>query len=426
MSPSDSWQLILLVFLLVCSAFFSASETALMSLSKIRIRHLVDEKVKGASNVQKLLEDPSKLLGAILVGNNVVNIGASALMTSFFINAFGQSGVGIATAVMTIVVLIFGEVTPKSLAAQNSEKVSFAVARPLTFVTFALSPIVKVLTIITSFIIRLLGGRTDGRQISITEDELKTIVNVSHEEGVLEQEERKMIHNVFEFGDTKAKDVMTPRTDMISLDVTATYEEVFALFNQEQFSRVPIHEESFDNIIGLITLKDFFFHVGDPTQFRIADHMRQPFFTYEYKYTSELLAEMRAARTQMAIVLDEYGGTAGIVTLEDLIEEIVGEIEDEYDEVEIEIEVIKEDEYVVDGVTRIEDINEMLGIHLESEDLETIGGYVTNLFGSLPNIGDEIEEGDVRFIVEHVDKNRIESLRIHTSVNSGGNEVFTK
>lgn len=415
MSPSDSWQLIVLIVLLMMSAFFSASETALMTLSKIRVRHLVDEKVKGAELIQKLLDSPSKLLGAILVGNNVVNIGASALMTSIFIVNFGEAGVGIATAVMTVVVLIFGEITPKTLAAQNSEKLAFVVSRPISIIVYVLTPIIAILSVVTNAVVKLFGGKSDAKQISITEDELKTIVNVSHEEGVLEKEEQQMIHNVFEFGDTKAKDVMTPRTDMTSIDLTSTYQEVWEIFHTEQFSRVPVHEESFDNIVGLITLKDFVFQGKDTPDFNLATLMRKPFFTYEYKMTADLLADMRMARTQMAIVLDEYGGTAGIVTIEDLIEEIVGDIEDEYDEAEKEIEVIQEDEYVVDGATRIDSINELLGIHLESEHVDTIGGYVTTLFGTLPMINSEIEEGHIKFVVEHVEKNRIERIRIYTS-----------
>lgn len=416
MGPSDSWQFILLVILLMFSAFFSASETALMTLSKIRIRHLVEENVKGAQLIQKLVNNPSKLLGAILIGNNVVNIGASALMTAMAIAYFGEAGVGIATGVMTLIVLIFGEITPKSLAAQNSEKVSFLVAKPIALITFVLAPLINVLMVVTNAIIFLLGGKTGERQISITEDELKTIVNVSHEEGVLEIEERKMIHNVFEFGDTAAKDVMTPRTNMISIDVNSSYEETFELFKKEQFTRIPVFEDSFDNIVGIITIKDLVFDVSDPKEFDMRIHMRQPVFTFEFKPTADLLADMREVRAQMAIVLDEYGGTAGIVTVEDLIEEIVGEIVDEYDEVEKEIQVICEDEYVLDGSTKIEDVNEMIGMHLESEHFDTIGGYIIEIMGNLPEVGECIERNGIRFVIESVDKNRIESIRIYTGI----------
>lgn len=414
LGPSDTWQIILLVVFLSFSAFFSASETALMSLSKIRIRHMVDEGTKHADLIQRLVEQPSKLLGAILIGNNVVNIGASALTTSLFIAYFGEAGVGLATGLMTLLVLIFGEITPKSLAAQNSEQIALKVAKPLSVITVILSPLVKLMSFITGALIKVLGGNTDARSSMITEDELKTIVNVSHEEGVLEVEEKQMIHNVFEFGDSQARDVMTPRTDMIAVPIDISYSELMEVFRQEQFSRIPVYEDSNDHIVGMITVKDFMFNVENPEAFDLKQHMRQPFFTYEFKSTSELFTEMRAARAQMAILLDEYGGTSGIVTLEDLVEEIVGEIEDEYDEVEQEIFVIKEDEYVVDGGTKIEDINELLGTHIESEHFDTIGGYVIELLGRLPEVGECAEDGNIHFIIEHVDKNRIEKIRIHT------------
>lgn len=414
LEPGDSWQIIALVVLLGLSAFFSASETALMSLSRIRIRHMVDEEVKGAALIQKLLDDPSRLLGAILIGNNVVNISASALTTAIFIKSFGDAGVGIATVVMTILVLIFGEITPKSLAAQRSEPVALRVAKPISAITVILAPVVTLMSIITGFVIRLFGGNPNDRQAMITEDELKTIVNVSHEEGVLEFEEKNMIHNVFQFGDSQAKDVMTPRTDMVAVDINATYQELGELFKLEQFSRIPVYEESIDQIVGIVTIKDYVFNMTQDEIICLKDHVRQAFFTYEYKSTSDLFTEMRAARTQMAIVLDEYGGTAGIVTLEDLVEEIVGDIEDEYDEEKEEIEVIREDEYIVDGSTRIEDVNEMIGTHIESEDFDTIGGYVIELMGRLPEMGDIVENNGITYTIESVDKKRIEKIRIHT------------
>lgn len=408
------WQVFALLILLSLSSFFSAAETALMSLSKIRLRHMVDEKVKGADTINKLVEDPSKLLGSILVGNNVVNIGASALATSLAISVWGNAGVGIATGIMTILVLIFGEITPKSFAAKDSEKTALKVAKPIYIITIVLSPIVSVLMFITNFIIKFLGGNPEKQNSFITEEELKTIVDVSHEEGVLEGDEKKMIYNVFEFGDSQAKDVMTPRTDMIAVDIHSTYDEIIALFKEEQFSRMPVYEDNTDNIVGILYIKDLFFFEGNEEKFDLQELIRPPFFTYEFKGISELFAEMRAKRTPMAIVLDEYGGTAGIVTTEDLVEEIVGDIEDEYDEEGEEIEVIKEDEYIVDGGTRIDLINEMLGTHIESEDFDSIGGFVIGVLGRLPEAGEAVEYTNIKFIVESTDKNRIEKLRVLT------------
>lgn len=408
------WQVFALFILLSLSAFFSSSETALMSLSKIRLRHMVEEKIKGADIISKLLDDPSKLLGSILVGNNIVNIGASALATSLAINIWGNAGVGIATGIMTILVLIFGEITPKSLAVQNTEKTALKVARLIYFITVVLSPIVAILMSITNLIIKLFGGNTEKKNTFITEEELKTMVDVSHEEGVLEGEEKKMIYNVFEFGDSQAKDVMTPRTDMAAIEIHSTYDEIIALFKQEQFSRMPVYEDNTDNIVGILYIKDLIFFEGNKDKFNLEQLIRPPYFTYEFKGTSELFSEMRAKRTPMAIVLDEYGGTAGIVTMEDLVEEIVGDIEDEYDERDEEIQVIKEDEYVVDGSTRIDFLNEMIGTDIESEDFDSIGGFVIGILGRLPEQGENVEYTHIKFIVESIDKNRIEKLRVLT------------
>ncbi|WP_392485920.1 HlyC/CorC family transporter [Haloimpatiens sp. FM7315] len=414
MAPDDVWQFIILIILLLLSSFFSASETALMSLSKIKVRHMVDENVPGANTVNKLIENPSKLLGAILVGNNVVNIGASALATSLSIKHFGNRGVGIATGIVTLFVLIFGEITPKSLAAQNSDTVSLKVSKPISAITFILSPLVTVLTYLTNGLIKLLGGETKTTQPFITEDELKTIVNVSHEEGVLEGDEKKMIYNVFEFGDSQAKDVMTPRIDMIAADVNLTYSEIIALLKEEHFSRIPVYEDVNDNIIGILYIKDLIFFNGNDEDFDIKKFIRPAYFTYEFKPISELFTEMSTRRISMSIVLDEYGGTAGIVTMEDLVEEIVGDIDDEFDEEDEEIEVIKEDEFVVDGSTKIDDINELIGTNLESEDFDSIGGFVIGLLGRLPKLGESVEYNNIKFKVEDMDKNRIGKLRILT------------
>jgi putative hemolysin len=414
LEPGEMWQVFALFILLSLSAFFSSSETALMSLSKIRLRHMVEEKIKGADIISKLLDDPSKLLGSILVGNNIVNIGASALATSLAINIWGNAGVGIATGIMTILVLIFGEITPKSLAVQNTEKTALKVARLIYFITVVLSPIVAILMSITNLIIKLFGGNTEKKNTFITEEELKTMVDVSHEEGVLEGEEKKMIYNVFEFGDSQAKDVMTPRTDMAAIEIHSTYDEIIALFKQEQFSRMPVYEDNTDNIVGILYIKDLIFFEGNKDKFNLEQLIRPPYFTYEFKGTSELFSEMRAKRTPMAIVLDEYGGTAGIVTMEDLVEEIVGDIEDEYDERDEEIQVIKEDEYVVDGSTRIDFLNEMIGTDIESEDFDSIGGFVIGILGRLPEQGENVEYTHIKFIVESIDKNRIEKLRVLT------------
>lgn len=412
--PGSWWLIIILILLIAGSAFFSASETALTSLSKIRLRNMIDENVKNADKIQKLINNPNKLLSSILIGNNLVNNAAASLTTMLAVSMLGgQSGVGIATMVITIVILIFGEITPKTLAAQNSEKVSLRVVKMISGIVVILMPVVKVLNIVTNGLIKLLGGNVTQKTLTITEAELKTMVNVSHEEGVLEVDERRMINNVFDFGDSKAKDVMTPRTDMVCVEDDTTYDEIVAIFKEERFSRLPVYHESVDNIVGILYVKDIIFI--DEKNFKITQYMREPFFTYESKSISELFSEMRSNRIPAAIILDEYGGTSGFVTMEDMVEEIVGDISDEYDEQEQEIEVVKEDEFIVDGSTRLEDVNEMIGLRLESEDFDTIGGYVIGILGTLPDGGEVVETDGMKIIVEEVDKNRIEKLRIYTN-----------
>ena len=415
MEPSDLWQSILLIVLLMMSAFFSASETALMSLSKIRLRHMLEENVKGAERVSRLLKSPSHMLGAILVGNNIVNIASSALATSIAITLFGPvKGIGISTGVMTLLVLIFGEITPKSIASERSEQIALKVAAPISILMVLLTPVLTAIMFVTGLLIKMMGGSPDKDRPFITEEELKTMVTVSHEEGVLEVDEKKMIYNVFEFGDSQVGDVMTPRTDMVMVEKSTEFKEIVDIFKSERFSRIPVYDETPDNIIGLLNVKDLIFYEPLHNAFKIEDFIREPYFTYEFKMTSELFAEMRSKRAAIAIVLDEYGGTAGMVTLEDLVEEIVGDIQDEYDDHEVSIEVIQEDEYIVDGSTKIDVVNEMLGLRIETEDFDSIGGFIIGEFGRLPEVGERIEHANVEFVVESIEKNRIEKLRILT------------
>lgn len=409
-------QLVVLVILLMGSAFFSASETALMSISKIDARHMVDQNIKNAKIVSKLVEDPNKLLGAILVGNNIVNIGASSLATVVATGIFGTDGAGIAaaiaTGVMTLLVLIFGEITPKSLSTQKSQEVACFVARPISLVVLIFNPVVKVLMFISNLIIRLFGGKIDTSKPFITTDELKTIVTVSHEEGVLEEEEKEMIYNVFGFGDSYTKDVMIPRTDMIAVDVNATYDEIIELYKQEQFSRMPVYQESHDNIIGVIYMKDLLLKQFDPKDFVISDFLRDVYFVHEFKRIDELFKEMRSKKIGMAIVVDEYGGTSGIVTLEDLIEEIVGDIDDEYDMTEDSFVKIADQEYLVDGSFRISDFNDELNLDISSNEFDSIGGFIIGLLDRFPDEGEVVVYDDITFKVEETMNNRINKLRI--------------
>lgn len=412
MDPSYTWQIVSLIILIGLSGFFSMSETALMSLNKIKLRHMVEEGVAGAKSVEKLIEDPNKLLGAILIGNNVVNIGASSLATVLATNIFGNSGVGIATGVITILVLIFGEITPKSIAKQKSETVALMVVKPIQFIVFIFKPFVYVFTIISSLFIRLLGGDPNKAESFITEEELKTMVDVSEEEGVLENVEKEMIFNVFDFVDLQVKDVMVQRVDIVAVDEEATYDEVMDIIKSEQFSRIPVYSETIDNVIGVINVKDFAMVENIREDFNVTKYVREPFYTFEFKKIVELFKEMKKARNHIAVVLDEYGGTVGLVTIEDLVEEIVGEIEDEYDEEDNSIEVIKENEYVVDGSARLHDISELLGVDIDSEEFDSVGGLMIGALGRMPEEKEEVVSNDITFIAEEIDKNRIKKVRL--------------
>ncbi|WP_160677088.1 hemolysin family protein [Clostridium sp. C8-1-8] len=410
------WDFLILIILLVLSSFFSASETALMSLSKIRIRHLVEENIKGAKLVEKLTEEPNKLLGSILIGNNVVNIAASAIATTLTVKLIESDwGVAIATAVMTILILIFGEITPKTLAKQNSESISLKVIGPIAIVVSILKPFVLVFNKISLFFVKALGGDNQINHPFITEEELKTIVNVSEEEGVLEVEEKEMIYNVFEFGDLQVKDVMVQRVDIIAANLEVTYDEIIQIIKNEQFSRIPIYGETIDDIVGVLNVKDLILAEDVDNNFSVGYYIRDPLYTFEFKKITELFNDMKKSRNHMAIVLDEYGGTVGIVTIEDLVEEIVGEIEDEYDdEPDKPVEVIKEDEYIVDGSMRINDLNELLSIKIESEEFDSIGGFIIGQIGKMPEEGEEVSYLNIRFVVEEVERNRIKKVRIYT------------
>ena len=414
-SSSNLIQIVLLGILLVGSGFFSASETALMSLSKIRIRYMKEEGVKGAKLVGSLIDNPNNLLTSILVGNNVVNIAATSISTSLFMSLYDESGVPIATAVMTILVLIFGEITPKTIAANNTEKVALIVSKPIKAIIVILKPIVWVFNIITLGIFKILGVQDKGIQPYITEEELKTMVNVSHEEGVLEIEEREIINNVFQFGDMQAKEAMIQRLDIVAINAEDTYEEIMDLFKNEKLSRLPVYEESIDNIIGILNIKDVvFLEYEEIKNFNIKEYIREPFFTYEFKKITQLLEEMKKEKCQMAIVVDEYGAIAGLITVEDLVEVIVGDIDDEYDEEDDEIQVIKEDEYIVEGSTKITDVNEMIGTKLESEEFDSIGGFIIGHLGRIPEENEVVEVDNVRLCIESLDKNRIMKIRIFT------------
>ena len=412
-STENILQIGLLIVLLLGSGFFSASETSLMSLSKIRIRYMEEEGVKGAKLVSSLIEKSSDLLSSILVGNNVVNIAATSVSTSLFINIFGDGGVAIATAVMTVLVLIFGEITPKTIAANSPEKIAVIVSKPISIIMKITKPIVWVFNLLTGIIFKIMGIENDGVKPFITEEELKAMVNVSHEEGVLEIEASEITNNVFQFGDMQAKEAMIQRLDMVAVNIEDSYDEIIELFKSEKLSRLPVYQESIDDIVGILNIKDIIFLSDEEIQnFNIKNYVREAFFTYEFKKITQLLEEMKKEKSQMAIVVDEYGGTAGLLTIEDLVEVIVGDIDDEYDEEEEEIVKVSDNEYLVEGSTKISDVNEQIGINFESDEFDSIGGFIIGYLKRIPEENELIEVGNVKFSVESIDKNRINKIRI--------------
>lgn len=407
-------QITILVALLFFSAFFSMSETALMSMSKIRLRHLVENHVKHAKLTQDLLDHPNQLLGTILVGNNLVNIAASAIATSIAIYFWNNKGVGIATFLMTLLILIFGEITPKNIAIDYTEEIVLFIAPIMSVFVKIFSPVVWILTNFTNGLLHLFGLNKQEKKPLITEEELKTIVEVSSQEGVLESDEKEIIDNIFEYSDMRVKDIMIQRMDIVAVDVSATYEEVVAAFGEKQFSRIPVYEDTIDNIVGVLYAKDLFFiPVEKIKQFDIKKYMREPFYTYEFIKISDFFRRMQGDRIHIAIVLDEYGGVAGIITMEDIIESILGDINDEYDpQDEEDIVCIKEGEYLVNGSVRLEDLNEEIGTHFESEDFESIGGFILGILGRIPRTGEIINYESIRFVIEKVDKSRIMKIRL--------------
>ena len=414
MGPSDAIQLVILVILLALSAFFSSAETALTTVNRLRVRALVDDGNEQAIVLAKVIDDPGKLLSAILIGNNIVNISASSIATLLATEFFGNAGAGIATGVMTLLVLIFGEITPKTMASLKAEKIALNYAKTIYAIMVIFTPLIFILDFLSGGILRLFGVDPDKRDDSVTEEDLRTIVEAGHEDGVLEPEEHKMINNVFDFGDHQAKDIMVPRVDMCFLKLNATYEDFMNLYREEKFTRIPVYEETRDNVIGILNVKDLILY-DKSQEFHVKDFLREAYYTYELKNTSELMMEMRKNSISIAIVLDEYGATAGLVTLEDLIEEIVGDIRDEFDEAEAEeVQKLGEREYLVEGACKLEDLNDMIGLGIESEDYDSIGGIVIEALQHLPSENEEVTlENGTRLIVEKIDKNRIEKLHIY-------------
>lgn len=413
MGPSETGQLIAIIILLCLSAFFSSSETALTTVNQIRMRTLADNGDKRAARVLHVTGNPGKMLSAILIGNNIVNLSASSISTSLAIHLFGNTGAGIATGILTFLILIFGEVTPKTMATIKADSMSLTVAAPIGLLMKILTPVIFIINKLSLGLMFLLHVNIKDAQKKMTEEELRTIVDVSQENGVIEHEERDMIHNLFDFGDAEAKEIMVPRIDMTFVQADATYQEVLDIFRQDMFTRLPVYEDSTDNVIGIINMKDFLLQ-NDTPEFSVRNLLREPYFTYEHKNTADLFLEMRKSSISLAIVLDEYGVTAGLITLEDLLEEIVGEIRDEYDaDEEDDITRISDREFYVLGSANLDDVSEALSLHFTSDDYDTIGGYCLGLLDHLPEKNEIIlTDNNILIRIDLMEKNRIERIYI--------------
>ena len=413
MDSSHIVQFIILAILIFLSAFFSSSETALVTVNKIRMKTLADSGDKRAKRVLKVTSDSGKMLSAILIGNNIVNLSASSIATTLAVDILGSIGAGVSTGVLTFLILIFGEVSPKTMATIKADNLALKIAGIIEFLMLIFTPVIFVINKLATGFLFLLGVDPNATTNVMTEEELRTIVDVSQESGVIEDEERDMIHNVFDFGDSEAKEVMIPRIDMTFVHANSTFEELIKVFREHKFTRLPVYEESTDHVIGIINMKDLLL-MENTDEFSVRNLLREPYFTYEHKNTADLFMEMRKSSISIAIVLDEYGVTAGLVTLEDLLEEIVGEIRDEYDTDE-EDAIIKLNDYEFEvlGATNLDDVSDELGVNFTSDDYDTIGGYCLELLDHLPEENEVMftEDGILLKIME-VDKNRIERIYI--------------
>ena len=400
------FDIIILSLLLCFSAFFSAAETAFFSISRTKARHLAKDNQKPYVLIHQLKENPHRLLTTLLIGNNVANIGASALATAVALNAFPDYALGLATGTMTLLILVFGEVFPKSLATRNNVAIARLTVYPVYWCSILFFPISKFLNFIP-----LLTGKVQKTSI-VTEEELMTIVEVVEEEGEIKEEERELIHNIFEFDDTNASEIMTPRADMFVVDAGQPLD--LQAVASSGFTRIPVTEADIDHVIGIVNIKDIFVHQSIPCQpVDIRNIMRPPYFVPENKKLDSLLRQFKKRKNHIAIVVDEHGGVSGLITLEDVLEELVGEISDETDLEEPRIIKVQNNEWIVPGKSHIDEVNELIPMNIpDSKEFDTFSGYVLNQTGRIPKVNEEIPIGNFLVIVQEMDGNRVNQYRI--------------
>lgn len=410
METSDVAQLIIIIVLIFLSGFFSSAETAFSTLNRVRMRNLEEEGSKKAARVNKILESYSKMLSAILIGNNIVNLTASSLTTAFVIGVCGNAYIGIGTGILTIVVLLGGEIIPKTWANLNSEKLALAYSSVIYALMKVMTPVIFIVDLLSNGILKLLHVDPNKKMDTITESELKTYVDVSHEDGQIESDERKMIYNIFEFSDTCVKDIMIPRTNMVTVNADESVNDLIKVFHESMYTRIPVYQEDKDSMIGFVNIKDLFIaRISGQKNITLKSLLREAYYTYEYKKNADLLLEMREKSMNVAFVLNEYGSTVGMVTLEDLLEELVGEIRDEYDEDEKElIQKIDDRSYLIEGSMNLSDINDSIGTSLNSDDYDSIGGIIIGQLDRLPEDNESVVLADGTTLqVKGIDQNRI-------------------
>ncbi len=415
----ETLQLIGILIALILSACSSAAETALTSVSRIKIKNLVEEGDMTAQQIEQLLAEPNKFLTTILVVNNLAVIVASTLATVLALQLTQNWGELISTLLMALVVLIFCEITPKTAAVQNPERWARVLVHPVRAAAWLLTPVIAFLGVITSALVRLLGGRVLRRGPFVTEDELRMLLTVGEEEGVIEEEEREMIHSIFELGDRPAREVMVPRIDMVTLEAENTLDDASTLIMQGGQSRIPVYEDTIDNIIGVLYAKDLLRHLRQGNmQARVREFVRPAYFVPESKKLDDLLHELQHQRIHMAIVVDEYGAVAGLVTIEDLVEEIIGDIQDEYDKEEVLYERLSDNEYEMDAKISIDDFNDLLDTKLTDEDYDTLGGFVYTQLDKVPSVGDEVKYQNLTLTVLSTKGRRITKVKVIRSENN--------
>ena len=412
MDGIETLYLALFIICLVLSAFFSSSETAFTSLQRIRVEHLVNTKVTGAERVAKMMRRPERLLSTILTGNNLVNTAAAALGTILAVSVWGEWGILIATIGIAVILLVFCETTPKVIAAHNAERLSIKLARPIEVASYIFTPAVLALSSIASRFSKLAGGEPVARSL-VSAEEIRTMISVGHKEGTVEKDEAEMLHKVFDFGDRPVHEVMVPRPEVVSIEQGSTVADFLALYAESPLSRFPVYQENMDNVIGILSIKDVLMALAKGTidnQSVIDDLIRPSYFTPEAKRINELFTEMRDNNYRMAVVVDEYGGTAGIVSLSRLVEEIVGQVGDELAGVEKEYEAINEYTFQIDGSMRIEEANEEMGLELPEGDYETVAGFILDLLGHIPKRGEQLRYKGLKIVITKMRGLKIEEV----------------